>query len=149
MQTIQYVDSNDAPLHNILTLQSSVSMKAPVWRLQYSVSALTLSWLWRLCGGGLRVMGWVALLEVGIVGAGPGDGSDRRLGSCFTRMAVKSWLNAHMPSVPGKTHALLISIRATKDRRATMKTCPENLHWQNGAINNLLKSYEWKSIMWY
>lgn len=110
--------SHDAPLVNI-TLQPSLPME--VWRLQCSVSALTLSWLWHLCGGGLRVIGWVALLEVGMVGTGPGDGSDRRLGSCFTRMAVKSWLNAHMPSVPGETHALMISIRATKDRRATME----------------------------
>lgn len=88
---------------------------------ELSVAALTLSWLWRLCGGGLRVIGGVALLEVGILGAGPGDGSDRRLGSCFTRMAVKSWLNAHMPSVSGETHALMISIRTMSDRRTTMK----------------------------
>lgn len=52
--------------------------------------SLTFSPVWFLCGGGARVRGCEQVLELARGGAVSGQFSDIRLGSCFTRMAVRS-----------------------------------------------------------
>lgn len=47
-----------------------------------------------LWGGGARLRGWGAALCTGEAAGG----SDKTLGSCFTKMAVRSWLKDHIPS---------------------------------------------------
>lgn len=63
-----------------------------------SCNNLTFSPVWFLCGGGARVRGCEQVLVLARGDAVSGQFSDIRLGSCFTRMAVRSWLNDHMPS---------------------------------------------------